>query len=65
MTVQTVSLSGITISKADALELVNRMNAKWPGKYWLEWNDAPYSNNAYNPLMGLNHYHAQAANPYL
>ena len=51
--VQKLSLRGISISKEDALELVNRMNQCWPGEYVLEWSEAPYANNAINPLSTL------------
>lgn len=59
MTTISVSLAGITISREDALELANRMNANWPGKFWLVWTEAPYMNNAINPFMP--EYHGQSA----
>jgi hypothetical protein len=57
-----VSLDGIRISKEDTLELVNRMNEKWPGKYWLVWRAPLYSNAMLNPNIA-NWYQSQTANP--
>lgn len=55
-------LDGLGLNREKALELINRMNKHWPGKYILEWQEPPYSNNAINPVM--TEYHSQA-NPLL
>lgn len=34
-----ISLDGLGLTYEKALELVNRMNEKWPGKYWLQWGE--------------------------
>ena len=64
MTTHSLSLAGIDISREDALELINRMNKNWPGKYFLEWSEPLYGNAMANPFIPQQ-YGQQVANTYI
>jgi hypothetical protein len=54
-----IDISDLGLTKEKALELVNRMNANWHGKYRLIWHNKSCYNYGLNPLLDQIKYYGQ------